>query len=641
MSVGGGFARTFYSQTMTKRLFQYFESWIDPFKQSDKEPPSGFFAYVWHFIRQFPLVFTLALIMGGVLGYVEIVLFQYVGEIVDLLSETSVEQIFQKYAALFLGMAFFVAVIRVTLMTFGTILDEQIIVPGFFNMVRWQNHHHVMGQSLSFFNNDFAGRIATQVTQSGQSLGDFLISLLQVIWLFLIYVTGSLVLFGELNLLLVAVLLVWCVAYTGILILFVPRIRRSAKQFSELAARLNGRFVDIYSNMSLVKIDGVASREDEGVKRAISSFTEAIKTYTRNITSMRFFLHVINAAMVIGIAYCSLLLWQREKITVGEVAFALGLMMRLTILATRMLGQFNGLFRAVGTIQNTMETITRPIDLKDSYNARTLPTITGEISVEDVHFRYEDNDRPEVVDGVSFAVKPGERIGIVGPSGAGKTTLFNLLLRFYDLGSGVISFDGHDISKVTQASLRAQMGVVAQETALLNRSIFENIAYARPDASLDEVIDAAKKAEADWFIQGLKDGKGRVGYDAHVGERGVKLSGGQRQRIALARVILKNAPILLLDEATAALDSETEAAIRENLETIMQGKTVLAIAHRLSTIAAMDRLLVMDEGRIVESGTHKQLIKVDGLYARLWARQNGAFIEVENHTNSSFVAPKE
>ena len=623
---------------MLNRFFQFFESWVDPFKAGEGAPPQGFFAYVWHFIRQAPLVFALALILGGVHGYIEIIMFQYVGEIVDLLSTASFETIFEDYASTFLWMAVFVAVIRVGFMIFGTILDEQVIVPGFFNMVRWQNHTHVMGQTLSFFNNDFAGRIATQVTQSGQSLGDFLISLLQMIWLFLIYVTGSLVLFGELNFLLVGVLLVWCVVYIGILVFFVPRIRRSAKRFSELQARVNGRFVDIYSNMSLVKIDGVASREDEGVRHAISLFTDAIRIYTRNITTMRFALHVINAAMVIGIAYCALELWRGQQMSVGEVAFALGLMMRLTILATRMLGQFNALFRAVGTIQNSMDTITKPIALKDKADASTLSEVIGRVSFSNVHFRYEQNDRPEVVEGVSFSVKAGERIGIVGPSGAGKTTLFNLLLRFYDLGQGEIAIDGTDISSVTQRSLRAQIGVVGQETALLNRSIFENIAYARPQATLEEVMEAARQAEADWFIQGLEDGQGRTGYDAHVGERGVKLSGGQRQRIAMARVILKNAPILLLDEATSALDSETEAAIRENLKEIMEGKTVLAIAHRLSTIAAMDRLLVMDEGRIIETGTHAELIAAKGLYARLWARQNGAFIDVDNHTNSSLVA---
>ena len=495
-------------------------------------------------------------------------------------------------------------------------------------MVRWQNHKQVMRQSVRYFEDDFAGRIATKVAQSGQSLGDFLISLLQVIWLFLIYVLSALVLFAGLNIQLVVVLIFWSAAYAGILYHFIPRIRRSAKALAEGSAVVNGRLVDVYSNMSLVKIDGHDEREDHFVADGMSRLIKAVRTYTRNITGMRFSLNLINALMVVGIGYFSVLLWEEEIITLGAVAFALSLMLRLVILSQRMLGQFNGIFRAVGTIQNAMETITQPIDFEDKPEASEIGEVEGNIKFSSVCFRYEREKKVEVIDDVNLSIKSGEKVGLVGPSGAGKSTLTKLLLRLYEIEKGEITLDGIDINTVRQASLRRNFGVVQQEVNLFNRSILDNIAYARPDASFDDVVKAAEKARANDFILGLRDAKGREGYDAYVGERGVKLSGGQRQRIALARVILKDAPILILDEATAALDSEIEAAISDNLGVLMTNKTVIAIAHRLSTIAAMDRLVVMDEGRIVETGTHIELIEKGGLYARLWERQSGGFLVI-------------
>lgn len=606
---------------MINNFFRYFESWIDPFQVSHNKLPSGLMAYVWFFVSQAPATFFLALIMGGVLGLIEITLFAYVGDVVDLLATTSPQQLFIDHGLTLSWMVFFIVVIRLGFMVFSTVLDEQVIVPSFFNMVRWQNHRQIMRQSISFFHDDFAGRIATKVAQSGQSLGDFLMSLLQVIWLFLIYVIGSLFLFSELNLWLVLVLGIWCCFYAVILINFIPRIRRSSRVLAEASAGVNGRLVDSYSNIMLVKLDGGAKREEAFIAQSMAVMVKAVRHYTRNITGMRFCLHAINAGMVAAIGYASLVLWQQTVMTLGAVAFALGLMVRLTILATRMLGQFNAIFRAIGTIQNSMETITKPVMLNDASDAIILDDAKGAVTFNNVRFRYEDNDRPEVIDGVSLSIRPGERVGLVGPSGAGKSTLVNLLLRFYDVDSGSIHLDGHNIVDIQQESLRSNIGMVMQETALLNRSIRDNIAYARPDAHEEEIIQAAVKAKADDFILGLKDSKGRVGYDAHLGERGVKLSGGQRQRVALARVILKNAPVLLLDEATSALDSEAEAAIHDSLGVLMDGKTVIAIAHRLSTISAMDRLIVMDKGRIVEMGSHAQLIAQKGLYAALWVRQ--------------------
>ncbi|MEO1066469.1 MAG: ABC transporter ATP-binding protein [Pseudomonadota bacterium] len=613
---------------MFERFFRYFESWIDPFGTTRDRLPGTLLAYILFFVRQAPITFGLALLMGGALGVIEITLFAYVGQVVDLLGSTTPKQVFQDYGPTFLWMAFFVMVIRLGVMTFGTVLDEQVIVPSFFNMVRWQNHNQVMRQSISFFEDDFAGRIATKVSQSGQSLGDFLITLLQLIWLFIIYVSGSLFLFGEINLFLALILVVWCVFYAALLVNFIPRVRRSARAFSEAQSVVNGRLVDAYSNMMLVKLDGASRREDAFIRTGMEDFVSAIRRYTRNITGMRFSLHVINGAMVVGVGYASILLWQAGAMTLGEMAFALGLVLRLTILATRMLGQFNGIFRAIGNIQNAMETTTKAVALIDAPNAYDMPSAKGAISFRDVHFRYEKNDRPEVIDGVSLDIAPGEKIGLVGPSGAGKSTLVRLLLRLHDIQAGSITLDGHNIGAITQDSLRRNIGMVMQETALLNRAVRDNIAYARADASDEQIFEAARKAKAHDFILGLQDAKGRSGYNAHVGERGVKLSGGQRQRLAIARVILKNAPILILDEATASLDSQVEAAIQESLDDLMADKTVIAIAHRLSTIAAMDRLIVLDGGRVVEVGTHRELVEKGGLYAQLWVRQTGGFLGV-------------
>ncbi|MEM8839176.1 MAG: ABC transporter ATP-binding protein [Pseudomonadota bacterium] len=612
---------------MLLSFLRYFENRINPFARREGMIPRTFFAYILYFVRQAPVTFTLALILGGLLGYVEITLFGYVGEIVDLLDGASPADVFAEYGEELLWMAFFILVIRTGVMTLSTILDEQVIVPGFFNLVRWQNHRHVIRQSVRFFQNDFAGRIATKVSQSGQSLGDFLISLLQVVWLFVIYVVGALVLFADLHLYLTGIVAVWALAYAAILFHFIPRIRRSAKNLAEGQAVVNGRLVDAYSNITLVKLDGEEEREDEFVADGMRGFIRSIKAYTRNITGMRFSLNAINALMIVSAGYMAISLWQISLMSLGAIAFALGIMLRLVILSQRMLGQFNGLFRAVGTIQNTMETVTQPITLSDREDAYAMPRAEGQIDIRNLRFRYQAEDRQEVIDDLSLSIRSGEKIGLVGPSGAGKSTLVNLILRLHDLGDGEIRIDGHDIRAVTQTSLRRNFGFVQQDSALLNRSIRDNIAYGRPEADWDEVVAAARKAEAHDFILTLADAKGRSGYDAHVGERGVKLSGGQRQRIQLARIILKNAPILILDEATAALDSETEAAISSNLAQLMDGKTVIAIAHRLSTIAAMDRLVVMNEGRIVETGKHEDLLEAKGLYARLWARQSGGFID--------------
>lgn len=613
------------------RFFSLAEDRIDAFRlPDDPEPPSGLFAYVWFYVRQVKWAFALMLVFGFLNAAVEAIVFAFVGEIVDILTaflphrENGWSALLAEAGPTLLFMVLVAFGLRVLIVLVGTVIEEQVIVANFFTLTRWQGHSHLVRQSLAFFQNDLAGRIAQKVFQSGHAMGDMMIALVQTIGFIAAYALTTFGLLLTLNGLLGALVIVWLAGFLLLARFFIPRIREHGRRTAEAAAVATGRMVDGYQNIATVKLHGSTARENDWVREGLQGQYHALRLFTRDLTGVRVSLSFLSNLMVCIIGWKAVDLWLAADVSLGEVAFSLALVLRLSLLLNRLMGILNGFFRNVGTVQNSMGLIARPLEIIDADNAPDLFFRDGQIDVESIYFNYGKSG--DLFDGLSLTVKPGERLGIVGPSGAGKTTLVNLLLRYFDLEGGRITIDGQDISKVRQDSLRSLFSVVQQDTAMFHRSVAENIAHGRPDATMEEIIAAAKKARADEFIGKLEDHRGRKGYDAHVGERGVQLSGGQRQRIAIARVFLRDAPILILDEATSQLDSEIEQAIQENLLALMEGKTVIAIAHRLSTIARMDRLIVIENGRIVEQGSHKDLLEQDGLYASLWSRQSGGFI---------------
>jgi ATP-binding cassette subfamily B multidrug efflux pump len=608
------------------RMLRWFETLYDPVPDRPVErPPTGLVAFYWYFIRQFRLGMLAILIVGTGAALVEVSLFAFVGELVDLLQAAeSFDRLWADHGGTLLVMAFVALIARPLLFGLHATLINQTVAPNLNSRVRWQTHRYVLRQSMGFFQNDFAGRVANRVMQTAASLRESALEVVNALWFVFIYTVSTLVLFFQIDPPLVVPLLIWIALYIGILCRFVPRIRARSKVQSEARSNLMGRIVDSYTNMATVKLFSHTDREDAYAREGIVEHTKTLQHQMWAITGMQIWLWSINGVLIVGTAGLALWLWGAGGITLGAIALATGLVIRINNLSGWIMWVVTGIFEAIGTVQDGMTSIVKPLGVVDAPDAVPLRVERGEIRYEHIRFHY--GKEGGVIDDLSLTIRPGEKVGLVGRSGAGKSTLVNLLLRFHDLEAGRILIDGQDIARVTQDSLRAQIGMVSQDTSLLHRSIADNIGYGQHSADLDSIMAAAAQAQAAGFIPQLVDAKGRTGYAAEVGERGVKLSGGQRQRIAIARVLLKNAPILILDEATSALDSEVEAEIQEQLYALMAGKTVIAIAHRLSTIAAMDRLVVMDQGRIVEDGTHDELLNQGGLYAQLWARQSGGFI---------------
>ena len=586
--------------------------------------PTTLWAFIRHFARQARWPFLAFLVFSGLVSLTETSLFWLLGVVVDALSAGDPATVWRDHGGLLLGIAALLLVARPIFWAGSALLNEQAIVPGFFQLVRWQTHRRVLRQSYGYFQDDFAGRVATKVMQSGQSLGDLAINCINSIWVFLVFAVTMIGLLASLHWQLAALLVAWFAVYLSVVLRITPLVRERSRRMSNQRAVVNGRIVDSYTNVQSVKLFAGTRREDTFAREALETHQGAMARFTRLITTLRVFLVVLNGAMLVGLGWLCVAFWQAAVLSLGEVTAVLGLALRLNNMSGWMMMQINGVFRDLGTIQDTMDTVARPIHVVDAPGADELTVTRGAIAFQGVTFHYGRG--AGALDRLSLDVAPGEKVGVVGRSGAGKSTLVNVALRLYDLEGGRVLIDGQDIAHVTQDSLRRQIGVVTQDTSLLHRSVADNIAYGRPDATREEIERAARRAHAHDFIEGLADVKGRTGYEAHVGERGVKLSGGQRQRIAIARIFLKDAPILMLDEATSALDSQVEAAIQENLLALMKDKTVLAVAHRLSTIARMDRLVVMDGGRIVEDGTHAELLARGGIYADLWRRQSGGFL---------------
>ena len=622
---------------MLSRMYSWFETRIDAFARPGiVRPPETLGAFYWHYVQPVWPAFAALLVVGFLGSITEVMLFAFIGKVVDLMrTAASPAAFFADNATLLGAMAFLALAGRPVIFLIHDLIKSQVVATTFTNRVRWQTHSYVLRQSMGFFQNDFAGRIANKIVQTAPALRESVVQAIDAIWYAAVQFFGAVVLFAAADIRLALPLLVWFVLYSLAIRYFVPRIKERSTATSEARSMLVGRIVDSYTNILTVKLFAHSDREDGYARVAFAEQMEKWQHSLRLITTMELFLSCLNGIMIVVISALAMWLWSQNAITTGAIATIMALAVRIDTMSGWVMWTISSIFENIGVVHEGMETISRPQTVLDSVDAMPLTVPKGEIRFDAIRFHYgtakglPGGEVDRVIDNLSLTIEPGEKVGLVGRSGAGKSTLVNLLLRFYDLEGGRLLIDGQDIARVTQDSLRAAIGVVTQDTSLLHRTVRDNILYGRPEASEAQAIAAARQAQAHGFIGGLEDMKGRKGYDAYVGERGVKLSGGQRQRIAIARVLLKNAPILILDEATSALDSEVESAIQESLRTLMDGKTVIAIAHRLSTIAAMDRLVIMDEGRIVEEGSHAELLKRGGLYASLWQRQSGGFLARE------------
>ncbi|KGU84475.1 ABC transporter ATP-binding protein [Pseudomonas mediterranea] len=609
-------------------VYRRFEKLIDIFRDAPSSaPPNRVLPFYTYYLRQVWPSFAVLLVVGLIGALIEVALFSYLSRIIDLAQGTPNVDFFRIHGLELAWMAVVALVLRPIFVALHDLLVHQTLSPGMTSLIRWQNHSYVLKQSLNFFQNDFAGRIAQRIMQTGNSLRDSAVQAVDALWHVLIYAISSLVLFAEADWRLMIPLLLWIAAYIGSLYYFVPRVKERSVVSSDARSKLMGRIVDGYTNITTLKLFAHTNFEQQYAREAIQEQTEKAQLAGRVVTSMDVVITSMNGLLIVGTTGLALWLWTQSLISVGAIALATGLVIRIVNMSGWIMWVVNGIFENIGMVQDGLQTIAQPVSVTDREHARPLAVGRGEVRFEHVDFHY--GKKSGVIGDLNLVIKPGEKIGLIGPSGAGKSTLVNLLLRLYDVEGGRILIDGQDIAEVSQESLRERIGMITQDTSLLHRSIRDNLLYGKPDATDTQLWEAVHKARADEFIPLLSDAQGRTGFDAHVGERGVKLSGGQRQRIAIARVLLKDAPILIMDEATSALDSEVEAAIQESLETLMQGKTVIAIAHRLSTIARMDRLVVLENGRIAETGSHAELLAHGGLYARLWQHQTGGFVGID------------
>jgi len=606
-------------------MYRWFETLLNPFPPEEPvEPPRTLVAFCLHYTRgSWPLIIVSA-ILTSLIAATEVWMFGFLGNIVDWLSAQSRETFLQTEGWKLAGMAFIVLVFLPGIVLGNSMLNHQTLFANYPMRIRWQVHRYLLKQSMTFYQDEFAGRIATKLMQTALAVRECVIKLIDVLNYVVVYFLGVLVLVGASDWRLAVPLGVWLVCYLFLLRHYVPRLGKVSEEQADARSIMTGRVVDSYTNIQTVKLFSHAQREASYARESMEGFLDPAYRTMRLVTSLYGTLYFLNSLLLAAVGAISIWLWLAGTVSIGAVAVALGLVLRLWGMSQWIMWEVSGLFENIGTVQDGIRSISLPRLVEDRPGAKDIVAERGAIAFENVRFHY--GKKKSVIEDLSLTIRPGEKVGVVGRSGAGKSTLVNILLRFYDVEGGRVLIDGQDIAGVTQDSLRAQIGVVTQDTSLLHRSVRDNIAYGRPDATEEMILEAARRAEALDFVAGLSDAKGRKGLDAHVGERGVKLSGGQRQRIAIARVMLKDAPILILDEATSALDSEVEAAIQENLYRLMEGKTVIAIAHRLSTIAAMDRLVVMDKGRVIEEGTHDDLIANGGLYAQLWQRQSGGFL---------------
>jgi len=609
-------------------MLRWFESRLDPYPQGDPvEPPKGLLEFCLHYSDGAKRWLVLMAFSAALVAIGEIIVFGFIGDVVNWLADADPASFLETDGWKLWLMGGMIVFILPAIMLVSTLTMHQTLLGNLPQRIRWMAHRYLIRQSMSYFQDEFAGRIGAKLMQTSLAVREVVMKLLDMLVYVVVYFTGAVVLAASSDWRLAIPFLVWLAAYVSMMIYFIPRMGKISQAQADARSMMTGRIVDSYTNIATVKLFSHSNREETYAKEAMDGFLDTVYRQMRLFTVLNMLVLWSNALLLFSVGAVGVWLWMQGLMSPGSLAVSLGLVMRFQGMSQWVMWEMSSLFENIGTVKDGINSISLPRVVQDKPEAKALPRVTGDIKFEDVAFHY--GKASGVIEGLNLHVRPGEKIGLVGRSGAGKSTLVNLLLRFYDRADGRILIDGEDIGGVTQDSLRANIGVVTQDTSLLHRSVRENILYGRPDATEEMMRAAAEQAEAAEFIETLSDPKGRQGYDAHVGERGVKLSGGQRQRIAIARVLLKNAPILVLDEATSALDSEVEAAIQGQLQMLMQGKTVIAIAHRLSTIAMMDRLVVLDKGVIVEQGSHAELVDSGGIYSQLWARQSGGFLDVE------------